>query len=152
MDQHILLHSSGKAANPDENPSGELDKLRSDRPGAMPYEMAPALHPYVLLNFSSNSEVACKSLPLAVVFRQNTVPIIIIRHNWQVSLDAKDRDYLSELLDDWMRTPPERVLALFRELECLSAGPITTTAFGIATAESLDQLMYAVLERAGVLG
>jgi hypothetical protein len=149
---HVHLHSANKAADPDENPSGELDQLRSDRPGAMRYEMAPALHPYVLLNFLPLSEAADKRVPLAVVFHQNTVPIIMIRHNWQVSLDAEDREYLSEFMDHWMKTPPERVLVLFRQLECLSAGPIRATVSGIATAEGLENLMYAVLTHAGVRG
>lgn len=152
MYPHVHLHSANKAADPDENPSGELDQLRSDRPDAMLCEMAPALHPYVLLNFLPLSEAADKPVPLAVVLHQNTVPIIIIRHDWQVSLNAEDRDYLSELMDDWMKTPPERVLALFRQLEYLSAGPIRATVSGMATAEGLENLMYAVLTHAGVLG
>jgi hypothetical protein len=69
----------------------------------------------------------------------------MIRHNWQVSLDVKDREYLSEIMNSWMRTPPERVLVLFWQLECLSAGSIGATVSGIATAEGLENLMYAVL-------
>jgi hypothetical protein len=148
----VHLHSANKAADPDGNPSGELDQLRSDRPGAMRYEMAPALHPYVLLNFLPLSEAAEKRVPFAVVFHQNTVPIIMIRHNWQVTLDAEDRDRLSELLDDWVKTPPEKVLALFRQLECLSTGPIRATVSGIVTAEGIENLMYAVLTPANIPG
>jgi hypothetical protein len=76
----------------------------------------------------------------------------MIRHNWQVRLDAEDSEYLGDFMDDWMKTPPERVLALFRQLECLSTGPIRATVSGIATAEGLENLMYAVLTPAGVRG
>jgi hypothetical protein len=48
-------------------------------------------------------------------------------------------------MNGWMRTPPEQALILFRQLECLSAGPIRATVSGIATAEGLENLMYAVL-------
>jgi hypothetical protein len=149
---HLYLHSAGKATNPDENRSEEQEQLSDDRPGEMQQGRAPSLHPYVLLNFSSNSEVGGKFLPVAVVFHQHTIPIIMIRHNWQVTLDAEDREYLIELLDDWVKTPPERVLALLRQLECLSAGPIRATVSGTATAEGLENLMYAVLTHAGVSG
>ena len=149
---HPHLYSANRAADPDENPAEEPDRLRAERSDLAQLEMAPALHPYVLLNFLPLSEAADKLVPLAVVFHQNTVPIIIIRHNWQVSLDAKDREYLSELMDDWMKTPSERVLILFRQLECLSVGPIRATVSGITTAEGLEHLMYAVLTHAGVPG
>jgi hypothetical protein len=132
MHPDVYLYSANSAAGPDENPVEELDRLRADQSGAMRHEMVSALHPYVLLNFLPFSEAADKQVPLAVVFHQNIVPIIVIRHNWQVSLDAKDREYLSALMDDWMKTPPERVLVLFRQLECLSTGPIRATVSGIA--------------------
>jgi hypothetical protein len=145
----VHLHSAYKAADPDENPSEEQDQPSFDQPGAMPHEMAPILHPYVLLNFLPLSEASEKRVPVAVVFHQNTVPIIMIRHNWQERFDAEDCEYFGELMDDWMKTPPERVLALFRQLECLSAGPIRATVSGIATAEGLENLMYAVLTHSG---
>jgi hypothetical protein len=149
---HVHLSSANRTAADEKNSSDEVDQLSDDRLDAMQQGGAPSLHPYVLLNFSFNSEVGCKFLPVAVVFHKNTVPIIMIRHNWQVSLDAENREYLSEVLDNWMKTPPERVLALFRQLESLSTGPIRVTVSGIATAEGLEHLMYAVLTHAGVRG
>jgi len=149
---HFHLYSANRAADAEKNPPGEPDQLSADRSDTMRHEKAPALHPYVLLSFLPLSEAAEKRISLAVVFHQNTVPIIMIRHNWQVRLDAEDSEYLGDFMDDWMKTPPERVLALFRQLECLSTGPIRATVSGIATAEGLENLMYAVLTPAGVRG
>jgi hypothetical protein len=86
-----------------------------------------------------------KSLALAVVFHRNTIPIIMIRHNWQVGLDSEDLKYLAELMDDWARTPAEQLLALLRQLECLADGPLRTAGSGIATAEALEYLINTVL-------
>jgi hypothetical protein len=134
----------------DENPAEWLDQLRGDPSDPIQLEMAPALHPYVMLKFLPYSEAADRLVPLAVVFHRNTIPIIIIRNDWQKGLNAEDRKSLAELMDDWERTPSERLLALFRQLECLSTGPIRATASGIATAEGLGNLTCAVLGHAGV--
>ncbi len=144
---HLHLYSPNRAAHSEDIPAGEPDQLRVNRSDAMCSEMAGFLHPYVLLNFLSSSEAADKPLALAVIFHQDLVPIIVIRHDWQMDLDAEDREYLIELMDDWARTPPERVLALFRQLEGLSIGPLRATDTGIATAEALEFLMYAILGR-----
>jgi hypothetical protein len=149
---HVNLHSSAKEADSDENPFEELDQLRFDRPCTMRQELATDLHPYVLLNYLPLSKPADKPVPLAVVFHRNSAPIIIIRHNWQVSLDARDDKYLSELMDAWMSTPPERVLALFRQLERLSAGSLRATVSGIVRAEGLENLVCAVLGGGGAFG
>lgn len=150
MHPHVRLYSANRAADNDENPAECLDQLGADRSDPIQLEMAPALHPYVMLNFLFYPEAADKLVPLAVVFHRNTFPTIIIRHDWQIGFNAEDRKYLAELMDDWARTPPERLLALFRQLECLSTGPIRTTVSGIATAEGLEHLMYAILGHAGV--
>jgi hypothetical protein len=149
---NVHLYSANRAADPDENLAGDLDQLRTDRSDPMQLKMARALHLYVLLKFLPGSAAADKPLALTVVFHHDIAPLIVIRHDWQTRLDAKNRKYLSKLMDDWTRTPPERVLALFRQLECLSIGPIRATVSGIATAETLEHLMYAVLRHAGAPG
>jgi hypothetical protein len=138
---HVRLYSANRAADPDEIPAEWLDQSRADRSDQMQLEMAPDLHLYVLLKFFPGSGAADKSLAHAVVFHQNTGPMIIIRHDWQVGLDSKDRQYLAELIDDWARTPPERLLALFRQLESLSVGQLRATDSGVATAEVLEYLI-----------
>jgi hypothetical protein len=143
------MYSANRAADPEENLSEELDQLREDRSDAIRLEMTRALYPYVLLRFLPCSEAAEKPVALAAIFHQNIVPLVMIRHDWQTGLDANDREYLIEFMDEWTRTPPNRVLALFRQLECLSIGPIRATVSGIATAEALEHLMYAVLGHAG---
>ena len=147
---HVRLYSANREADHDEIPAEWLDQLRTDRSDPMPLEMAPALLPYVILHFLPDSEAADKLVPLAVVFRRNTVPIIIIRHNWQIGLNVEDHKYLAELMDDWKRKPFKQLLSLFRQLECLSVGPITTTVSGLVTAEGLGNLTYTVLGQAGV--
>jgi hypothetical protein len=149
---HVHLSSANRAADAEKNPSGELDQLSADRSDAMRYEMGRTLHPYVLLNFLPCSEAAGRPLSLAVVFHLSSTPLIMIRYAWQTGLNDKDRESLIELMDDWTRASPERVLALFRQLECLSVGPIRATVSGIATAETLEHLMYAVLGNAGDFG
>jgi hypothetical protein len=149
MHPHVHLYSANRAADPEKYPFRELDQLIADRSDAMRHEIVPVLYPYVLLNFLPGSEVAANPLSLAVVFHLNSAPLIMIRYDWQVSLDAENREYLSKLMDDWMKTPPERVLALFRQLECLSVGPLRATVSGIATGEALEHLVYAVLGHAG---
>ena len=150
MHPHVRLYLANRAADDDENPAEWRDQLRVDRSDPMQLGMAPALHPYVMLNFLPYSEAADKLVHLAVVFHRNTVPIIIICDDWQIGLNADDRKYVTELIDDWERTPSERLLALFRQLERLSAGPIRATVSGIATEEGLGNLTYAVLGYAGV--
>jgi len=144
---HVHLYSAERANDDDENPS---EWLSADRSDPMQLETPPGLHPYVMLNFLPYSETAEKPVPLAVVFHRNTVPIIIIRHNWQIGLNVEDHKYLAELMDDWKRKPFKQLLSLFRQLECLSVGPITTTVSGLVTAEGLGNLAYTVLGQAGV--
>lgn len=150
MYPHMRLYSANRAADDDENPAQWLDQLRADRSDPTQLEMAPALLPYVILHFLPDSEAADKLVPLAVVFHRNTVPKIIIRHNWQIGLNAEGHKYLAELMDDWERTPFKQLLALFRQLECLSAGPIRATVSGLVTAEGLGNLTYTVLGQAGI--
>jgi hypothetical protein len=76
----------------------------------------------------------------------------MIRHDWQTGLDTNDRRYLIKFMDDWARTPPERVLALFRQLKSLLIGPIRATISGVTTPEALEHLMNAVLGHAGAPG
>jgi hypothetical protein len=147
---HVRLYSTNSAADDDENPTQWLDQLRADRSDPMQLEMVPALLPYVILHFLPDSEAADKLVPLAVVFRRNTVPIIIIHHNWQIGLNVENHKYLAELMDDWEGTPFKQLLALFRQLERLSVGPIRATVSGLVTAEGLGNLTYTVLRQAGV--
>ena len=142
---HPHSYSANGAADPNENPAEEPDRLRADRSDLAQPEMARALYPYVQLKFLPRSEAPDKLLAIAVVFHRNTVPIIMIRYNWQAGLDSNDLKYLAELMDDWARTPAERLLALFRQLECLSIGPLITTGSGIAAPEALEYLMNTVL-------
>ena len=142
---HPDLYSTSSGADPDENPAEAPDQLRAGQSDPMQIAMARALYPYVLLRFLPCSEAVDKSLALAVVFHRNTIPIIMIRHNWQVGLDSEDLKYLAELMDDWARTPAEQLLALLRQLECLADGPLRTAGSGIATAEALEYLINTVL-------
>lgn len=142
---HVHLYSANRAADTEKNPAEELDQLKADRSDAMRHEMTRALHPYVLLRFLPCSEAADKSVALAVIFHQHCVPLIMIRHEWQIGFDAEDRKYLAELMDDWARTPAEQLLALLRQLECLADGPLRTAGSGIATAEALEYLINTVL-------
>jgi hypothetical protein len=148
----VYWYLASKAADAEESPSEGLDLLRADQPGAVRDQMAPALHPYVLLNFLLFSEAADKRVPFAVLFHRNIAPVIIIRHDWQAGLNAEDSKYLIELMDDCTNTSPEQELALFKRLECFSIGPLRATGSGIATAESLASLIYEVLGRADVPG
>jgi len=149
---HVHWYLTNKAADAEENPPETLDQLRAYRPGAMRHAMAPALHPYVLLNFLPLSQLADKQVPLAVLFHRDIAPVVMIRHDWQVGFDTEDCQFLMERMDDCTNTPPERVLALFQQLEALSVGPLRATGSGIVTAESLVYLMYEVLGQTGVPG
>jgi hypothetical protein len=142
------LSSTDRAADPDENPAEGPNRLRADQLDPAQHEGARALYPYVLLRFLPGSKTVDKLLAIAVLFHRNSVPIIMIRHNWQAGLDSNDLKYLAELMDDWARTPAERMLALFRQLECLSIGPLRTSGSGVATAEALEYLMNTVLGNA----
>jgi hypothetical protein len=148
----VYWYLASKAGDVEENPLEELDRLRAEQSAAMRFEIAPALHPYVLLNFLLFSEAADKRVPLVVLFHRNIAPVIIIRHDWQAGLNAEDSQYLIELMNDCTNTPPEGELALFQRLECFSIGPLRATGSGIATAESLASLIYEVLGRADVPG
>jgi hypothetical protein len=149
---HIRLSSADKEADPDENSAEELDQLKAKPSNPVQFESARALYPYVQLEYLPSLQATDRLLALGVVFHRNTVPIIMIRYNWQIEFDAEDRKYLTELMDGWTNTPPERLLALFHQLESLSIGPLRATGSGVATAEALEHLMYAVLGHAGVPG
>ena len=148
----VYWYLANKAADSEEYPSEELGQLRADPSGAMRDEIALALHPYVLLKFLLFSEARNKLVPLAVIFHWNIAPVIVIRHDWQVGLATGDCEYLIELMDNCTNTPPEREVALFQQLECLSTGRLRATGSGIATAESLVNLMYEALGRASFPG
>jgi hypothetical protein len=149
---HVYWYLANKATDAEEYPSEELGQLRADPSGAMRDEIALALHPYVLLKFLLFSEAGDKLVPLAVVFHRNIAPVIVIRHDWQVGLDTEGCEYLIELMDNCTNTPPEREVVLFQQLECFSIGRLRATGSGIATAESLVNLMHEVLGRAGFPG
>ena len=129
-----------------------MDHLSADRSDAIFSEMVRGLYPYVLLMFLPCSESAYKSVCLAVVFQLGGAPLIMIRHDWQIGFDAKDQRYLTELMDVWTKTPPEEVIALFLQLECLSVGPIKATVSGMATSETVERLTSDLLGRAAVSG
>ena len=152
MHPHVYWYLANKAVDAEKYLSGELGQLRADPPGAMRDEIALALHPYVLLKFLPFSETGEKPVPLAVVFHRDSAPLIVIRHDWQVGLDTEDCECLIELMDNCTNTAPEGEVALFQQLECLSTGRLRATGSGIATAESLVNLMHEVLGRAGFPG
>ena len=55
---------------------------------------------------------------------------ILLRPNWQMIVEADDRDYVQELLEDLklrLRQNPERLL---KQASLLSAGPLLTYASG----------------------
>ena len=60
---------------------------------------------------------------------------------WEPGLDADEREYLRELMEDWRGGSGERVAAILDELAELSVGPLRAVESGWADAGKLMRLM-----------
>ena len=78
---------------------------------------------FVLLQFSPR--LHRKTVNILLVDLENGNPLqVSIDPAWEQRVDSDDREYLAALIDDWRRTPPERIPDLFHELCRLSHGPL----------------------------
>lgn len=99
---------------------------------------------FVLLQFSRrfNDNEAFKML---LVHSDSGGPLQVwIPPNWEQRVEAVDRAYLHDLIEEWRSTPPDRIVALIDELCRQSQGPIKLLDRGRASAEECQALIETI--------
>ena len=77
---------------------------------------------YVLLSFTPAPEVSINIL----VVRSGPALEVSLPANWDAGLSPEDREYVSELINDWRNAQADCVPAILRELSQLAVGPLKT--------------------------
>lgn len=77
---------------------------------------------YVVLLFDPDPDVAIKIL----VVRNGPSLEVSLPANWQEQLSGGDREYVSELVNDWRSANADSIPLLLRELSQLAVGPLRT--------------------------
>jgi hypothetical protein len=78
---------------------------------------------YILLQFSPRFRD--EGVKMLLIESQSGGPLHVHIHpKWRQSLDPSDHAYLSELIEEWENTPPQKTAMLFDELCRLSKGPL----------------------------
>lgn len=67
-----------------------------------------------------------------------------ISPHWEGQVNAADRAYLYELLEDWRSTPPDQIGALTNELCRQSQGPIKLLDYGRTSVAECRALIAKV--------
>lgn len=106
--------------------------------------MPPGAFDFFVLRFAASTDGKGWILVLVVVTHSRP-PRVVVAPGWEDGLKATDREYLNELIDDWLATPPENTEPLLEELRELSLGPLRTILAGSTTPEEIENLVERVL-------
>jgi hypothetical protein len=104
--------------------------------------MQPNLPRFVELQFSLFNDQA---INLLVIARSAAGLEVWVHPDWAQRLDAEDRAYLSDLMEEWKSAPPDEIPTILDELSRQSHGPLRVSNSGTLHPDECQALIDRLL-------
>lgn len=104
--------------------------------------MQPNLPRFVELQFSRFNDQAVN---LLVIVRSAAGLEVWVHPDWAQRLDAEDRAYLSDLMEEWKSAPPDQISTILDELSRQSHGPLRVSNSGTLYPDECQALIDRLL-------